>query len=128
MFFLSGGRRDKRRCGARRAATLVARADQLEVAPHVETIATGDFILVQGFFSDRMVLAINLGVAARSKAPLRRALDDLAARSALAGVVALDAGVLGPGLDAARALLDVRIVAGAPAWAFARALTAATVL
>src|ERR1035441_5409236 len=60
--------------------SLVAGANQLEVALHVESVPAGDLVLGERLLGHLVVLGVDLLVAARREAALGRAEDDLAAR------------------------------------------------
>src|SRR5207302_8459105 len=106
----------------------IARPNELEIASHVESIPTGNLVLLQRLLRDRLILAINLGVAAIRKASLRRALDDLAAAAALPGVLTGDLRVLRPDFRIGGFALDVRVVSGSPPGSLLSALPALSAL
>src|SRR5690606_27946205 len=99
--------------GRRTPRSSVARADELEVAPHVEAIAGRDLVLLDHLFGDRLIVGENLLVAAAHEAALRRRVDDLARGRAFAGVGGRGRDVLRAALQLRRFTLQVRVVAAA---------------
>src|SRR5580658_9550769 len=92
----------------------LARANELKVPLHVETIAAWNLVLAERLFGDGVVLAVHLRVAMGGKATLGGPLDDLAARAAVTGVLTLGLRIDGAPLGGRRRALDVLVVAGAP--------------
>src|SRR5262249_32459535 len=89
--------------------------NELEVSFHVEAIPSRDLVLRQRLLGDLVVLRVDLLVAARSEAPLRRPEDHLAARAALTGVGALHLRVLRAHLGVGRSALQLGVAPLAPA-------------
>src|SRR5258708_23149382 len=88
---------------------VLARADELEVALHVEAIPTRNLVLRARLFGDLVILGVNLLIASRGESSLGGAEDHLAARAALTRIRGLHLGVLRSHLRGSRPPLHLPV-------------------
>src|SRR6185436_6783852 len=90
------------------------RVDLREVALDVVLVARGQLLVAHDLLDDRLVLLIDVLVAARREALLRGGEDRLAARGALRAHLTLEVGVLGVARLVRRIAGQIGPGAGAP--------------